>query len=66
MTFQVSPAQIEQFQQDGYLIVEDLYSPEEMQLLLNICKNDTEKAEMVHAPKDTQVRESKLWLTSDT
>ena len=66
MTFQVSPAQIEQFQQDGYLIVEDLYSPEEMQLLLNIGKNDTEKAEMVHAPQDTPGRGGKLWLTSDT
>jgi hypothetical protein len=66
MTFQASPAQIEQFQRDGYLMVEDLYTPEEMELLLNIGKTDSEKAEMVHAPKDAEGRESKLWLTSDT
>ncbi|MGY8827264.1 MAG: phytanoyl-CoA dioxygenase family protein [Candidatus Latescibacterota bacterium] len=66
MTFRASPAQIEQFQQDGYLVVENLYTPEEMDLLLHIGKTDSEKAEMVHAPKDAEGRESKLWLTSDT
>ena len=62
-TFQVGQDQIHQFRQDG---VEDLYTPEEMDLLLHIGRTDPEKNEMVHASKDTDGRESKLWLTSDT
>ncbi len=66
MSFNVSQQQIEQFRADGYLLVEGLYNAEEMELLLNIGKTDTEKNEMVHAPRDAQGRESKLWLASDT
>jgi ectoine hydroxylase-related dioxygenase (phytanoyl-CoA dioxygenase family) len=66
MSFKANQSQIDQFQQDGYLMVEDLYAPEEMELLLNIGKTDQEKAKLVHAPKDTEGRESKLWLASDT
>ena len=66
MSFSVSPQQIVQFRADGFLLVEDLYTAEEMDLLLQIGKTDTEKNEMVHAPRDAQGRESKLWLTSDT
>ena len=66
MSFNVSQQQVEQFRIDGFLLVEDLYSAEEMDLLLQIGKTDTEKNEMVHAPRDAQGRESKLWLTSDT
>lgn len=64
--FQVSNAQIAQFQEDGFLMVEGLYDAEEMDLLLKIGKADPEKNEMVRAPKDASGRESKLWLTSDT
>jgi ectoine hydroxylase len=64
--FQVSDAQIEQFQADGFLVVEGLYDEEEMDLLLNIGKTDPEKNEMVRATKDANGGESKLWLTADT
>jgi ectoine hydroxylase-related dioxygenase (phytanoyl-CoA dioxygenase family) len=36
-----------------------------MELLLKIGKADHEKVDMVHAAKDSEGRESKLWLTSD-
>ncbi|MGY8824561.1 MAG: hypothetical protein ACKVJG_11615 [Candidatus Latescibacterota bacterium] len=64
--FQVTTAQTAQFQKDGYLLVENLYDAEEMDLLLRIGKADQEKAATVHAPKDAEGRESKLWLTADT
>ena len=65
-TFQVSDAQIAQFQEDGFLMVEDLYDQEEMDLLLKIAKADPEKREMVRALNDNQGGQSKIWLTSDT
>jgi ectoine hydroxylase-related dioxygenase (phytanoyl-CoA dioxygenase family) len=64
--FQVTAEHVAQFQRDGYLFVPDLYSPAEMDLLLKIGRADRQKAKQVHAAKDAQGRESKLWLTSDT
>jgi len=65
-TFNPSPEQIQQFQDDGFLIVRDLYTPEEMDLLLQIGRSDQEKVASVRASKDREGRESKLWLDSDT
>ena len=65
MTTQITPNHIKQFQDDGFLMIESLYNAKEMALLLNIGKNDTEKNELVHAPRDAEGRESKLWLTSE-
>ena len=64
--FQLTIENKRKFQEDGYLLVEDLYDQEEMDLLLSIGKNDQEKASLVRAAEDTEGRESKLWLTSDT
>ncbi|MBI1336462.1 MAG: phytanoyl-CoA dioxygenase family protein [Phycisphaera sp.] len=64
--FHATQSQVEQFQNDGYIMVEDLFTPREMELLLNIGRADQEKAKQVHAAKDTQGGESKLWLDSDT
>ena len=55
MSFSASPQQIAQFRADGFLLVEGLYTVEEMDLLLQIGKTDTEKNEMVHPPRDEQV-----------
>jgi hypothetical protein len=63
--FRITEAHKAQFQQDGYVMVEGLYDQEEMDLLLQIGKADQEKIAMVHAAKDAEGRESKLWLTSD-
>ncbi|MDA0839450.1 MAG: phytanoyl-CoA dioxygenase family protein [Planctomycetota bacterium] len=63
--FQLSEEQISQFNQDGYLMVESLFDEEETDLLLRFAKADMTKIDRVHAAKDTEGRESKLWLTSD-
>ena len=55
--FKATDAQIVQFQEDGFLLVEDLYNAEEMDLLLQIGKADQEKAATIHAPKDVEGRE---------
>ena len=65
-TFEITPDQVEQFNQDGYLMVPDLFDEEEMDLLLTIGKADHEKADLVHASRDAEGRESKLWLTAET
>ncbi|MDA1192773.1 MAG: phytanoyl-CoA dioxygenase family protein [Candidatus Poribacteria bacterium] len=65
-TFKASPAQIAQFQEDGFLFVRGLFDAEEMELLLNIGKHDQEKNANVHAARDAEGRESKLWLTSES
>ncbi|MEW6751892.1 MAG: phytanoyl-CoA dioxygenase family protein [Candidatus Latescibacterota bacterium] len=64
--FAVTPQQVAQFRQDGFLLVEDLYTPEEVQLLLWIGRADQEKAAMVRARLDARGGVSKLWLTSQT
>lgn len=65
-TFQLTDEQERRFREDGYLMVEGLYDEEEMELLLNVGRADREKAALVRAAEDTEGRESKLWLTSDT
>ena len=65
-TFTPTPEQTGAFARDGYLIVENLFEPEEVDLLLKIGRADEEKAAMVHAPRDTEGGESKLWLTAET
>lgn len=64
-TFVPTADQVTQFKRDGFLMVPDLYTPEEVELLLKIGRADQEKAAIVHAARDTQGGESKLWLTSD-
>ncbi len=64
--FEVDDRQIAQFQSDGYLLVENLYDPDEMDWLLTIGKADQEKSDRVRATLDAEGRESKLWLVSDT
>ncbi|MBM3262011.1 MAG: phytanoyl-CoA dioxygenase family protein [candidate division Zixibacteria bacterium] len=63
--FQLTDELVVQFDRDGYILVENLFDKEEMDLLLKIGKADQEKADIVHAAKDAEGRESKLWLVSD-
>jgi len=63
--FSVSKQQIRKFDTDGFLIVRDLFSVEEMNLLLQISKSDNEKKDQIDSFKDTEGRESKTWLTSE-
>ena len=57
--FSVSKQQIRKFDTDGFLIVRDLFSVEEMNLLLQISKSDNEKRiRLVHLTiqKDVKVK----------
>ena len=66
MAYAATDAQVKQFQEDGFLLIPDLYNTEEMQLLLQVAKSDMGKTENVRGPVDAEGRLSKLWLTSDT
>ena len=52
--FSVSKQQIRKFDTDGFLIVRDLFSVEEMNLLLQISKSDDEKKDQIDSFKDKQ------------
>jgi ectoine hydroxylase len=63
--FTVTDKQVAKFNEDGYLLVEGLFNEEEMDLLLNIGKQDQEKSAIVDNLVDAEGRESKLWLTCE-
>ena len=54
------------FERDGFLMVPDLYTAEEVDLLLRIGKNDREKEKQISTMKDASGAGSKIWLTADT
>jgi ectoine hydroxylase-related dioxygenase (phytanoyl-CoA dioxygenase family) len=64
-SFQVSDAQIRQFDKDGYLMVPGLFDAEEMDLLLKIGKADQALAKETRARVDAQGGQSKLALRND-
>ncbi|MCX5661474.1 MAG: phytanoyl-CoA dioxygenase family protein [Planctomycetota bacterium] len=61
----LTPAQVQQFEQDGYLIVPKLFNAEEMDVLLKIAKADVALASEANGRKDAQGGVSKLALRND-
>src|SRR5579872_4407700 len=61
--FSLNEEQVQQFQEDGYLIVEGLFNPDEVQLMYNIGKADREKK--TWDVPDTGGGVSKIWLDND-
>ena len=59
-------ADLAQFHEDGFLFVENMYTHEEVELLLRIARADAEKAADVKLLEDGEGLTSKLWLTTDT
>ena len=55
--------QLAQFNQDGYLIFEDLFDAEEMDLLITIAKSDQRLEQQALERRDANANTSKLWLT---
>lgn len=55
--------QIKQFNRDGFLMLENLFDPEEMELLITIAKDDQRLEAEALERRDTNARTSKLWLT---
>lgn len=62
MTGPLSSDQIEQFHQDGYLIIRQLFSPEETDLLLQTARGDRVMLDNAFDVADTSGRQSKLSL----
>lgn len=63
-TFRVSPQQVLQFHEDGYLIVPQLFNKEETALLFQIAKGDREM-DKAGGPVDTQGAASRLRLRNE-
>jgi phytanoyl-CoA dioxygenase PhyH len=56
--------QVRQFCRDGYLLIENLFDSEEMELLLRIAKADEQVVEQTQERRDLSSGRSKLWITS--
>ena len=59
----LSKEQVEQFNRDGFLMVEGLFDAEEMELLIRIAKADQQLAEKAIERRDLSGDRSKLWIT---
>ena len=59
----LSPQQLDQFHRDGYMMIDGLFDSEEMQLLINIAKNDQKLEQQAIQKQDTNAGTSKLWIT---
>ena len=55
--------QVEQFNRDGYLMIEGLFEAEEMNLLMQVAKADQQMAQQAHERLDSASGRSKLWIT---
>src|SRR5690606_3419324 len=58
----LSPAQLETFDRDGFIIVPNLLDPEETQLLLQAARGDQEVHQRAFGIEDAAGRQSKLSL----
>lgn len=54
--------QVEQFERDGYLMVESLFDTEEVALMLRVAQDDRLLHEHAYGRKDAQGRQSRLSL----
>lgn len=63
--FEVSDEQIDQFQSDGYLIVRELFSADEMAGLLKYAKSDAALSNESYVRKDSTGAETRLALRND-
>ena len=59
----LSEKQIAQFNRDGYLLCEELFDTEEMDLLIRIAKQDQRLEREALERRDSNAGTSKLWLT---
>jgi len=65
LQFRLSDTQTRQYHEDGYVIVKDLFSPIEMDLLIQVAKADKEMREGGHVMKDASGRASRINITSE-
>src|SRR5947209_14806912 len=55
--------QVEQFNRDGFIMIEGLFDAEEMDSLIRIAKADQQVAEKAIERRDVSGTRSKLWIT---
>src|SRR5678815_3179849 len=60
---QLTPYQIDQFNRDGFLMQEQIFDAEEMDLLIGIARSDQRLEEQALERRDANANTSKLWLT---
>ena len=63
LMYKLKPQQVEQFDQDGYLLIEQLFDAEETDLLLRIAKADQKIIQQSQQRRDASSGLSKLWIT---
>jgi len=63
--YKLTQDQIEHFDEDGYLFVEQLLDAEEVNLLLNVAKTDQQIVRQSQERRDASSGISKLWITGD-
>ena len=61
----LSPAQVEQYQQNGYVIIENYFTPQEMDRLLQTARADQQLAASATDRHDAEGRVSRLSLRFD-
>src|SRR5437899_8907528 len=55
--------QVEQFDRDGFIMIDGLFDAQEMDLLIRIAKADQQVAEKAIERRDVSGTRSKLWIT---
>ena len=60
---EMTTEEIQQFNRDGYLMVNDLFDTEEMDLLLSVARRDKQIEQQAHERQDLSSGRSKLWIT---
>ncbi len=63
--YKLTQEQAEQFDEDGYVLVEGLFDAEEIDLLLRIAKADQQIIQQAQERRDASSGVSKLWITAD-
>jgi hypothetical protein len=63
--YNLTQKQVERFDEDGYLLIEDLFDIEEMDFLLRLAKSDEQIILQSQERQDASNGVSKLWITSD-
>lgn len=64
-TFELTPELIDDFHQDGYLIVRELFDPQEIAGLLSFAKADATLADEAYVRRDSGGGETRLALRND-
>ena len=64
-TFELTPQLIDDFHQDGYLIVRELFDPQEIAGLLSFAKADATLADEAYVRRDSGGGETRLALRND-